>query len=162
MTDQTSEAYEAVKLIRAGRWAALATVGERGPLASMISYAVEPGLTGLLVFISRLARHTRNLESEPGASLAISLPDHPDVLDPQTLPRVSVQGFVEPIERDDSGFAEAWANYATRFPTATPRLQLGDFTLFRFVIEDARYVGGFGAARLIRGEALRRAATDLE
>ncbi len=160
MNDLTPEAHEAVRLINAGRWAALATTGDRGPLASMVSYAVESGMVGLLMFLSRLARHTRNLETEPNASLVISLPDRPEVLDPQTLPRVSVQGSVHPIERDDSQFARTWQVYADRFPSAVPRLQLGDFTLYRLVPAEARYVGGFGAARTIRGEALRAAAAD--
>ncbi|MDH5371602.1 MAG: CREG family protein [Acidimicrobiia bacterium] len=161
MTDLTTEAHEAVRLINAGRWAALATAGERGPLASMVSYAVEPEFSGLLMFLSRLARHTRNLEAGSVASLAISVPDRPDVLDPQTLPRASVQGSIQAIERNDPGFADAWGVYASRFPTAVPRLQLGDFTLYRLVPAEARYVGGFGAARTIRGDQLRNAANDL-
>jgi putative heme iron utilization protein len=161
MTDLTTEAHEAVRLITSGRWAAMASHGDRGPLASMVSYAVEPGLTGLTTFLSRLARHTRNLEEDPTASLAISLPDRPEVLDPQTLPRVSVQGPIEAIERSDPAFSTAWGIYVERFPAAAPRLQLGDFTLFRLVPEEARYVGGFGAARTIRGDALRQAAIDL-
>ena len=162
MSEQSSEALDATRLINASRWAALATTGDRGPLASMVSYAPEPGLTGLLVFLSRLARHTRNLEAEPSGSLAISVPDRPEVLDPQTLPRVSVQGSVEPIERTDPAFPGAWQIYAERLPAATPRLQLGDFTLFRLTLEEARYVGGFGSARTIRGDALRAAAVELD
>lgn len=162
MTDYPPEALDAVRLIKAGRWAALATAGDREPLASMVSYAVEPGLSGLLIFVSRLAMHTRNLESGSGASLVVSMPDHSEVLDPQTLSRVSIQASAGPIERDDPTFPGAWEIYADRFPAANPRLQLGDFTLFRLLIEDARYVGGFGAARTIRGEALRAAAADLE
>jgi len=160
--DNPTEAREAARLILAVRWAALATTGDRGPLASMVSYAPEPGLQGLLMFLSRLARHTRNLATGPSGSLAISMPDRPDVIDPQTLPRLSVQGPVESIERTDPAFAEAWRIYVERLPTAAPRLQVGDFTLFRLIPEEARYVGGFAAARTIRGDALRSAAVDLE
>ena len=151
MTDLTTEAHEVVRLITGGRWAALASHGDRGPLASMVSYAAEPELKGLTMFLSRLARHTRNLEGEASA----------EVLDPQTLPRVSVQGRVEAIERSEPTFAAAWEIYVERFPAAAPRLQLGDFTLFRLVPEEARYIGGFGSARTIRGDALRQAAVDL-
>lgn len=161
MADMTTEAHESVRLIAASRWAALATSAGKGPMASMVSYAVEPGMTGLLMFLSRLARHTRNLEENPAASLAISVPDTPEVLDPQTLPRVSVQGWVEPVERTSSEFGAAWAVYSGRFPSAAPRLQLGDFTIFRLHPEEARYVGGFGAARTVRGDALQRAAAEL-
>ena len=161
MTDLTTEAHEAVQLIIGGRWAALASYGDRGPLASMVSYATEPGLTGMTMFLSRLARHTRNLEEQTSGSLVISLPDRPEVLDPQTLPRVSVQGIVVAIERTDPAFAPAWQTHIERLPAVAPRLQLGDFTLFRLIPDEARYVGGFGAARTIRGDALRQAAIDL-
>ena len=162
MTDLSTEAHEAVRLINAGRWAAIATTGDRGPLASMVSYAVEPEFSGLLMFLSRLARLTRNLEAGPVTSLAISMPDRADILDPQTLPRVSVQGPINAIERVDPAFADAWGVYGGRFPTAVPRLQLGDFTLYRLFPAEARYVGGFGAARTIRGDQLRAAAMDLQ
>ncbi len=162
MVEASNEARDAVVLIRAGRWAALATTGERGPLSSMVSYAVEPGSTGVLMFLSRLARHTRNLEASPLASLAISAPDRPDATDPQTLPRVSLQGPIELIPRDDSGFPFAWKVYAGRFPSAVPRLQLGDFSIYRLVPEEARYVGGFGAARTIRAGDLQNAVASLD
>ncbi len=158
MSEVSTEATEAVRLVRSVRWAALATTGEPGPLASMVSYAPEPSMAGLLMFLSRLARHTRNVETSPFASLAISVPDRPDIADPQTLPRVSVQGRVELIDRDDPGFPTAWKRYTDRFPNAAPRLQLGDFSLYRLIPDEARYVGGFGAARTIPGDALAAAA----
>ena len=151
------ERMKAVQMIRDFRWGALATTSEQGPMASMVSYAVTPNLD-ILMFLSRLARHTRNLDDNPVASLVVSGPDRPDVADPQTLPRVSVQGSVVPIPREDPEFESAWNTYVGRFPAAAPRLGLGDFNIYRLVPSEARYVGGFGAARTIKSDALREAA----
>jgi putative heme iron utilization protein len=157
MADEPSSAEtEALSLISTQRWAALATVGE-GPLGSMVAYAVEPGLTGLLLFLSGLSAHTRRLLADGRASLAVSAPD-PGHGDPQALPRVSLTGVVEVIERRSAEFPEAWERYVARFPEAGPRVGLGDFQLFRLRVEQARYVGGFAQAHTISGDRLRAAA----
>jgi hypothetical protein len=151
---------EVTRLILAQRWAALATINEGAPLASMVAYAPEPGLRGMLIFISQLASHTRNLLESGTTSLAITAPDTGDG-DPQLLQRVSLQGVATPIARDSADFAEAAACYIARFPASEMRFQLGDFVMFRFVPEDARYVGGFARATKYTGAQLREAADEL-
>jgi hypothetical protein len=151
---------EVTRLVLAQRWAAVATIDEGAPLASMVAYAPEPGLRGLLIFISQLAAHTRNLLASETTSLAITAPDTGEG-DPQLLPRVSLQGRVAPIPRDAPDFAEAAACYVARFPASEMRFQLGDFVMFRFVPEEARYVGGFARATKYTGAQLREAAEEL-
>ncbi len=151
---------EAVSLILAGRWAALATVGKNGPLASMVAYAPEAQLEGVLMFLSGLSAHTRNLAADRRAALAISAPD-PGEGDPQTLARISLEGTVSRVDRSSAGFPDAWASYSARFPAAASRLGLADFDLFRLTIERARYVGGFARARTISAERLQAATRSL-
>jgi hypothetical protein len=151
---------EVVTLVQQQRWAALATTADGTPLASMVAYAVEPDLGGLLFFISQLSAHTRHLLAAPLTSVAITAPDLGEG-DPQTLPRVSLQGRALPIDRADEGFALAGARYVQRFPDALPRFQLGDFHLFRFTIDEARYVGGFARASSFSGDQLRETAREL-
>ena len=127
----------------------------------MVAYAVEPGLGGLLMFLSQLAAHTRQMLEYPQVSLAITAPDTGDG-DPQLLPRVSLQGRAAPIGRDDETFALAAARYVQRFPDALPRFQLGDFHLFRFGIDEARYVGGFARASTFSGDQLRETAREMD
>lgn len=153
----TSSDVEAVSLIFSRRWAALATVGAEGPLASMVAYAPEPGLAGVLLFLSGLSARTRHLLADRRASLAISAPD-PGEGDPQTLPRISLQGEVELIGRSSPSFPSAWEVYVKRLPSAAPLRELSDFDLFRLVVDRARYVGGSGRARTIDGDRLRAAA----
>jgi len=150
---------EIARLVLNQRWAALATVDEGAPLASMVAYATEPGLGGLLLFLSQLSAHTRHLLASDRASIAVTQPDTGEG-DPQLLPRVSLQGRVTPIARDDEGFALAGARYVRRFPDAMMRFQLPDFVLFRFVPEEGRYVGGFARATTISGADLQAAARE--
>jgi putative heme iron utilization protein len=149
-------ALEAARLILRRRWAALATVDDATPAVSMVAYAPEPDLEGLLMYLSGLAAHTRALRAAPAAALAISAPD-PGEDDPQLLPRVSLTGTVAALERSTPRFEAAWEAYTDRLPWAAPRLMLGDFVLFRFVPERARFVGGFGRAHSLGFEEIRRA-----
>jgi hypothetical protein len=154
---------EVARLVAAQRWAALASLEAEGagaPLASMVAYAAGPALSHLLFFVSGLAAHTRNLLADPRASLTVGEPDHGEG-DPQTLPRVSLSGRAAPIDRDDPGFAGEWGRYVARFPDAAPRLALADFVLFRFVLDDIRYVGGFARAARLSAAELQDAAREL-
>jgi putative heme iron utilization protein len=135
---------EAAAVIQGQRWAALATIDEDEPLASMVAYARAPD-GALLFLLSELARHTRNLLERPYASLAVSEPDNQQA-DPQLLRRATLRGKVARIGRDSAEFAPCAAEYVARFPESAPRFGLGDFRLFKFVPEDVRYVGGFARA----------------
>lgn len=149
-------ASDAVRLVVSQRWGGLATLHEGRPAVSMVAYAVEPGFGGLLLFLSMLSTHTRDLLVDPRASLVVSAPD-PGEGDPQTLPRVTLEGSTHEIARRDEEFAACWAGYVGRFPEAAPRIALTDFRLMRFVPEQARYVGGFARAATYPAAELRSA-----
>ncbi len=150
---------EIARLVLSKRWAALATLHEGAPAVSMVAYAPEAGLAGLLMFLSGLSAHTRDLLEDPRCSLGIG---EPDLLegDPQTLARVSLRGRVQALRADDAGYAAAWLRYVERFPDAARRAELPDFRLFRMVIDEARYVGGFARAVTLDGDEIREAARE--
>ncbi|MGE5285481.1 MAG: HugZ family protein [Actinomycetota bacterium] len=148
------------RLIRGGRWAALATVGDGAPLASMVAYACEPGFAGFLLHLSRLSEHTRNLLATPSASIAISEPDTAKVDNPQTLARISIQGEVRPLPKQSPGYAEAKALYEKRFPESSPLFGFEDFLLFRLLPKESRFVAGFARAYTVSGEELKEAAAE--
>lgn len=159
MTVTRSESH-AVQLIFGHRWAALATVGNDGPSASMVAYAPAPDVASILLFLSGLSEHTRNLINEPRVALVVSDLD-PGTGDPQTLARLSIKGMAEQVDRASPEFDRAWRTYVARFPEAGPRLALADFSLFRIVIGEARYVGGFAQAGTIPAARLSAAALEL-
>jgi hypothetical protein len=147
------------RVIRGGRWAALATFGDGMPLASMVAYACEPDFAGFLLHLSRLSAHTRNLLASPSASLAISEPDTAQVHNPQTLSRVSIQGEARPLKQNSAGYAEAKALYIKRFPDSSPLFGFEDFLLFRLVPREARFVAGFARAYTVGVGELKEAAS---
>lgn len=138
---------EAARLLGESRWAALATLHEGHPLASMVAYAVGAERPELFFHLSGLSAHTTDLLGDPRSSLCVSRPDtgHGD---PQVLPRLTVNGRAETLEPGTPEYDAARKLYLRRFPDAEMRFQLPDFVLFRFAIGDGRFVGGF--ARAIR------------
>lgn len=157
MTFPDEEKHHLMHLIRSQRWAALATLSEEGPLASMVAYVPEPGFGGFLLHLSRLAAHTRNLLHDARASLVITQPDSGEG-DPQTLARASIQGRVTVLSRDSEAFATARAAYVHRLPESEPLFGFGDFMLFRLQPTEVRYVGGFARAYTLSGGQLQKMA----
>jgi putative heme iron utilization protein len=125
----------------------------------MVAYACESDFAGFLLHLSRLSTHTRNLLAFPSASIAISEPDTPQVHNPQTLARVSIQGEARPVQEESSGYAEAKSLYIDRFPGSSPLFGFGDFLLFRLVPREARYVAGFARAYTVGVGELKEAAS---
>ena len=113
---QSAISKEARALVHAQRWAALATLDGGAPLASMVAYAVESENRALLLFLSQLAQHTRNLLADPRSSLVVSEPDAGDG-DPQRLQRITLHGTVAVVRRADPKYVAAAERYAERFPT---------------------------------------------
>lgn len=149
-------ALQLAMLIRSQRWAALATLGADGPEASHVAYAVEGAFDGVLLHLSQLAAHTKQLLAEPRASLAIGEPDDGRA-DPQTLARVTLFGTVAPLVRDSDDWRDAQALYLARLPESAQLFGFGDFCLFRLRPQRARLVGGFARARTFDAVALRAA-----
>lgn len=147
-------------LLQTRRWAALATAGSRGPLASMVAFALDRPATGLLLHLSTLAVHTRNLQASPCASLVVSESDPGDG-DPQELARLTLSGPVARIAPDAPNYGEARAAYVARFPAAEARFSFGDFGLYRLVPDRVAYVGGFARARSQAGSDFMAAIAPL-
>jgi len=159
VTFPDEEKHHLMHLIRSQRWAALATLAEDGPLASMVAYVPEPGLGGFLLHLSRLAAHTRNLLQDGRASLVITETDTGEG-DPQTLARVSIQARVAVLSRDSEEFSAARAAYIHRLPEAELLFGFSDFVLFRLGPVEARYIGGFARAYTLSGGQLQKIATN--
>lgn len=146
-----------VSLLRSARWSALATARDDEPFSSWVAFAPEPDFGGFLLHLSRLALHTRYLETNPRASLSVTEPDRGSG-DPQELVRASVQGRVVAVARDAAGYAAARRIYLERFPAAAGNFEFADFSLYRLVPESVRFVPGFGRVYRLGVDALRALA----
>jgi putative heme iron utilization protein len=129
------------ELLAASRVAALGTLHQGFPSVSLILYAIEPDRTAFLILASLLAHHTQDFLADPRASFMIAEPDL-NSRNPQTLMRVSLLGKVARVPDDE--IESARLTYLERFPKSTMLFQLGDFALYRFVPQTARFVAGFG------------------
>ena len=155
----TDVELDAARLFLTRRWAALATLEAGAPLATMVAYAPEAHLEGVLLLLSELAQHTRNLLADPRVSLVVSDPDGGDG-DPQLLPRATLIGAARSIASDTAEFAAARLLYLSHFPDAEMRFELADFHLFRLAPSAVRYVGGFARAASISPAKLSDAAVE--
>ena len=147
-------------IIRNQRVAALGTLRDELPFTSMVAYAAEPNFGGLLLHLSRLAAHTRQLLAVSQSSLLICEPDdgRDDV---QTLARITLVGEAVPIPAASAEHPAARACYLARLPATAPLFDFPDFVLFRFIPSEARYIGGFARAYTLTPEHLRQAAERL-
>lgn len=115
---------------------ALGTLAGQQPFVSAINLVAD--LDGsVLMLVSALAEHTRNLAQQPACSLLLTTPGAGDL---QASPRLTLNGKVEPIE-DRAG-----ERYLRVFPHTRDYLQL-DFHFLRLRVERARWIAGFARAQ---------------
>jgi putative heme iron utilization protein len=150
--DTTSEQTLA-HMIRETRIAALGTLHEGEPNLAMVAYIVSDDFSTFYIHVSKLGRHTRDMETDPHVSLLIAETDdrRPD---PQTLARVALQGLAEVLPRDAADYPRIKARYLQRFPETELLFSLGDFNFWRISVRSGRYVAGFGRAFNLVPEAL--------
>jgi putative heme iron utilization protein len=136
---------EVQSLLHATRVGMLATVGEAFPLASAVPFVSVQGWTDLLLHISILAAHTRNLLRDPRMSLLVMERDGPEK-NPLALKRLILQGTAHSLDRESRTYDVLARQFTERFPDATVTLALADFRLWQLDIQSAQFIAGFGRA----------------
>lgn len=144
-------------LLQSQRVGALGTIGEDGaPYVSMVPYALASSHGCLVMHVSGLAAHTRNLRARPNVSLLVMQSEVPG--EPvHALPRVTLAGMAKVLTPGSREWQKCKAAYLARFPEAEPMTQLGDFVFVAVEVSSARHVAGFGTARSIDDEEVKRA-----
>ncbi|HUE99222.1 MAG TPA: pyridoxamine 5'-phosphate oxidase family protein, partial [Anaerolineales bacterium] len=140
------------------RVAALGTLHEGEPNLAMVVYAFAEDFSAFYIHVSKLGKHTTDMENNPRVSLLITETDDGRA-DPQTLARVSLRGIAEILPRTDPGYAQGRNNYLERFPEAEQFFSLGDFNLWKITPKGGRFVAGFGRAFNLVPEALRKVSS---
>jgi hypothetical protein len=143
------------RLIRSIRIAALGTIHEGEPNLAMVAVAFEDDFSAFYIHVSRLGKHTRDMEGDSHVSLLLTEVDDGRA-DPQTLARVSIQGMAEMISRSPPDYIRVKDIYLTRFPEAENLFSLGDFNLWRISPMGGRFVAGFARAFNVVPETLRK------
>ena len=145
------------RLIRNTRIAALATHHEGEPNLAMVAFSFAEDFSAFYIHVSRLGKHTRDMEIDPHVSLLIAETDDSRP-DPQTLARVSLQGVAEILPKDDREYIRIKHLYLIRFPESEALFSLGDFNLWRITPKHGRFVAGFARAFNLGPEALVNAS----
>ena len=146
------------RLIRETRIAALGTIRDGQPNLSMVALAFEETFSAFYIHVSRLGKHTTDMEKNARVSLLLTETDDGRD-DPQTLVRFSMQGTAEIIPRNAPEYARLKDRYLNRFPEAENLFSLGDFNLWRITPTGGRFVAGFGRAFNIIPETLAKVST---
>lgn len=153
----TDEYLDTCTRLLCQRQAMLATSGDDGPNAGMVAVVVSAD-GDLLLHLSRLAAHTRQILAQPQVAILLCQPDDEStVADVQTLPRLTIYGEAHAIPRDDADYATLQQTYLQRLPAATMLFDFSDFVLFRVVVARGRFVGGFAQAKNLTRDALLQA-----
>lgn len=130
--------HHAKRLVRQQHSGVLSThsVAEAGyPFGSIVPYFMT-SQGNLIIYISAIAQHTRNIKSNVKVSMTIfdALED-----DSQAAGRVTVLGDAYPVTDDT-----LMAQYLALFPQATGYQQTHDFQLYEISTHRVRFIGGFG------------------
>ena len=136
---------EVQSLLHTTRVGMLATIGEAFPLASAVPFVSVQGWADLLVHISTLAAHTRNLLRDPRVSLLVMERDAPEK-NPLALKRLILQGTANPIDPQSPTYGLLARQFTARFPDAAVTMALADFQLWQLHIQTAQFIAGFGRA----------------
>ena len=154
-----SSVSEILRSLLVGRGvAALATLHDGRPSASMVPFAAtgHGGRLRLVIHVSGLASHTRDMRTNPEVALLITAAESAGV-PPQALPRVSLPGRSAFVPPDDSAHAVLAAAYLAKFPDAADLFAFADFSLVAIAPTSGRLVAGFARAMTLAPEALAAA-----
>ncbi len=147
------DAAALARLLRTARIAHLGTLREGAPLASMTLFLATPDFSAFHVHVSRLAWHTQDMSADPHVALSVAETDDGRE-DPFTLVRVTIRGAATQLGPDEA-LKKTWL---ARFPAQAVNFELADFSFWRIVPRDARFVAGFGRIHNLSAAELAAAA----
>ena len=127
------------QLVLQERTAHLATLRGGAPMASMTLFMPQADFSAFYVHVSRLAWHTQDMLQDARVALSIAETDDRRA-DPFTLMRVTFRGDALQLPEGE----ELKTLWLRRFPEQAINFELADFSFWRIVPRDARFVAGFG------------------
>lgn len=143
-------------LLRRQRVAALGSTADDGaPFVSMVPYAIDPEHGWIVLHVSGLAAHTGYMTAHPRVSLMVM---QPEVVGEavHALPRITLSGVATLCAPATEQAQRCRKVYLDRFPEAEPMTALGDFRFVAIAVDAARQIAGFGAARSVSTDELRK------
>ena len=156
---ETSLPQTALALLSQNRTGSLATFSTKHPgfpFTSVATYSVSPNGEPIF-FFSSMARHSKNLKSNPNASLLVKSESTGTDAPGGVLAsgRVTVIGQIVPIEKADHEVIAK--GYLAANPEAAQWASFGDFQFYRMEIVEVYVVAGFGAMGWVDAQQLASA-----
>jgi len=108
------------------------------PYNSVMPYAVQPNGDPIFL-ISALATHTRNLKSNPNASLLVA----DNRADPLASARATLIGTVEKVTGENATAARSV--YIDAHPKSSQWGGMHDFAIYQMKVVEAYVIAGFGS-----------------
>lgn len=142
-----SNSQQARQMLRAHRYGALGTLSKKfdgHPFGSITPYLVDYD-GSLLILISTLAEHTKNILHDPRVSLITHDQRSPHI---QSQGRVTLVGTAQPV----ADRAQAGSRYLRYFPEAQTYFEMHDFSFYRIQPLSIRFIGGFGNIHWVAAE----------
>ena len=146
------------QLLRERSVAALGTLHAGAPYVSMVPYAIAHDASGLLIHVSGLAAHTRDMRADPRVSLLV-VQEAGGESSALALARASIQGTALEVASDSPDLPRFRVAYLERFPDAAQLFGFADFSLFKIQPDSVRFVAGFAQAHTFSGESFARLLT---
>jgi heme iron utilization protein len=134
-----NNAIEARKMLRAHRYGVLSTISKKFdgyPFGSITPYLVDHD-SSLIILISTLAEHTKNIQQNSRVSLISHNQSDPQI---QTQGRITVIGDAKLASNQE----QIGQRYMRYFPEAQAYLAMHDFSFYRIQSIAIRYIAGFG------------------
>ncbi len=134
-----SEGAEARRFLRSRGHGILSTLSRKfdgHPFGSVVPFVLDHEARPV-IFISRLAEHTRNIEADSRVSLLVS--DAGD--DVQAGARLTLVGSAARAAGDPEALRARYLNY---LPRAETLMALSDFMFYAITPRALRFIGGFG------------------
>lgn len=145
-----------LELLSSQRTGALGTMSEQNwPYVSMTPFAIDTTSSTLVIHVSELGAHTRYLLKRSQASFMVCAREEPEA-PVHALPRVTFQVEAERLSPHTPAWATARDAYLGRFPDVGFMMEFTDFHLIALDIVRVRQVNGFGAAKTLLEEDVRR------
>ncbi len=151
MPHDSTDHHPARQILQSAFVGSLGTLSADGsPFVTLVTVA-NKSPTQLVMLLSGLARHTKNLDSNGQCSLLL-VQQGGEGGNPLEGARLTVVGEVKKMPRGED--AAERESFLTVHPDAAMYADFGDFSIYRMDIHQAHLVAGFGRIETLTAEQL--------
>lgn len=148
-TNEAATGRRTLRSLDSGVLASLSLELPGYPFGSLTPYVMTHA-GELVLYVSSIAQHTRNMQANPKVSLTVV---ERAAGNPQALARVTVVGDASPVP--EASLAAVSSRYYRLFPESEAYAETHGFSFFWIEPRRIRYIGGFGRIFWIEAEDWR-------